>query len=162
MLIEDDADAYSSEHASDFKDKVEFASDEPQDEQQLRRRRKKRDEELKESDLDSDDGDDEADDVFMDELENESVSEGSEEKRRKKENRGKGRNLAKSADLGDEELEDQNTVFIDNLPSDEFSIKRMINEAKQLIQQYECKFFEEEDSEREENLKSITNVARHE
>ena len=128
----------------------------------MRRRKKKRDEELKESDLDSDDGDDEADDVFMDELENESVSEGREEKRRKKENRGKGRNLAKSADLGDEELEDQNTVFIDNLPSDEFSIKRMINEAKQLIQQYECKFFEEEDSEREENLKSITNVARHE
>jgi hypothetical protein len=35
-------------------------------------------------------------------------------------------------------------------------------EAKRLIKELEVQFFYEEDSDREENLKSITNVGKHE
>ena len=53
-------------------------------------------------------------------------------------------------------------MFIDNLPSDEFSIRKMIVEAKKLILEYEIRFFEEEDSDKEEQLKSSTSVKHHE
>ena len=66
------------------------------------------------------------------------------------------------ADLGREEDEDQNTIFIDNLPSDEFDIRKQLVEVDKQIKMLEYLFFEEEDSEREENLKKITNVAIHE
>ena len=45
------------------------------------------------------------------------------------------------------------TVFIDNLPNDEFEIRRMLKEVKKHIKQLEKQFFEEEDSEKEEELK---------
>ena len=38
----------------------------------------------------------------------------------------------------------------------------MITDAQRLIKELELKFFEEEDSEKEEQLKTITNVSRHE
>lgn len=103
----------------------------------------------------------EADDVAMDELENESVSFGSKGK-----NKGGGggrRNIGQAADLGEDEGgEDANTVFIDNLPSDEFGMRKMIVEAKRLVRELEIRFFEEEDSDMEDQLKQITNVAKHE
>ena len=55
-----------------------------------------------------------------------------------------------------------NTVFIDNLPSDDFEIKRMLKEVRKQIKLLEKAFFEEEDSEQEDALKQITNVAKHE
>ena len=99
----------------------------------------------------------------MDELENESISVGSEEKKRKKEQQAarKARNLGRSADLG-EEVDEGNTIFIDNLPNDEFGMRKMIAEAKRLVVENERQFFEEEDSDREERLKTITNVTKHE
>lgn len=39
------------------------------------------------------------------------------------------------------------TVFIDNLPKDELSLKTMIKEVNKQIRELEKKFFEEEDSE---------------
>jgi hypothetical protein len=98
----------------------------------------------------------------MDELENESISVDSDEKKRRKELQAarKARNLGRSADLG-EEADEGNTIFIDNLPNDEFGMRKMIAEAKRLMVEYERRFFEEEDSDREERLKTITNVTKH-
>lgn len=48
---------------------------------------------------------------------------------------------------------DDNTVFIDNLPNDEFEIRRMLKEVKKHIKALEKQFFEEEDSEKEDELK---------
>ena len=56
----------------------------------------------------------------------------------------------------------EETVFIDNLPSDEFEIRRMLKEVKKHIKILEKQFFEEEDSEKEDELKQINNVAKHE
>ena len=54
------------------------------------------------------------------------------------------------------------TVFIDNLPNDEFDIRRMLKDVRKHIKQLEKQFFEEEDSEKEDELKKISNVAKHE
>ena len=162
-----DEDAYSSEHSSDFKDKVEYASDSPtqsgEEGTKLKKRRKSRDEEITEAEIELMEVQDENEDVVMDELENESISINSEEKKRKKEQQAarKARNLGRSADLG-EEVDEGNTIFIDNLPNDEFGMRKMIAEAKRLVVEYERRFFEEEDSDREERLKTITNVTKHE
>lgn len=53
-------------------------------------------------------------------------------------------------------------MFIDNLPNDEFEIRRMLKEVKKHIKQLEKSFFEEEDSEKEEELKMINNNVKHE
>ena len=51
---------------------------------------------------------------------------------------------------GDEQEE---TVFIDNLPNEEHEIRAMLREVKRHIAILEKQFFEEEDSEQEEILK---------
>jgi len=51
----------------------------------------------------------------------------------------------------------EETVFIDNLPNDEYEIRTMLKEVKKHIKQLERQFFEEEDSEKEEELKQISN-----
>ena len=136
MLLDDDEDAYSSENASDFKDKVEHASDDSTS--PTKQKGKKGDQDFTENDLGLDE--DECD-VIMDELENESMSGGSDERRRKKALFKNKRNM--SADLGDEDEEmrlggdDVNTIFIDNLPSDEFRIRKMLGEAKKLVKELE-------------------------
>jgi uncharacterized protein YfkK (UPF0435 family) len=56
---------------------------------------------------------------------------------------------------------DDSTVFIDNLPNDEFEIRRMLKEVKKHIKVLEKQFFEEEDSEKEDELKQINNVVKH-
>lgn len=178
-MLEEDKLNYSSE-SSDCKD-VEYASDDDDDQdnegststtlmkkKKHRRRGSKRDEEFCEDDLVQDDEAAGLDDVYMDELENESLSASPRNKRgynSSGKKKGPGRNLAKSADLGDDDeaaVLEGNTIFIDNLPSDVFSIQRMKAEAKRLIKELEIQFFLEEDSDREENLKSITNVTKHE
>jgi len=108
--------------------------------------------------------DEEEEDVVMDDLENESLSIGTEEKRRRKEEqqaRKDRRHIGRGADLG-EEQDEGNTIFIDNLPTEEFGMRKMIAEAKRLVEELERRFFEEEDSDREERLKNITNVTKHE
>ena len=59
-------------------------------------------------------------------------------------------------------LGEEDTVFIDNLPNDEFEIRRMLKEVRKQIKQLEKQFFEEEDSEKEEELKVISNTSKHE
>eukprot|EP00347_Sterkiella_histriomuscorum_P014782 403359546 len=59
-------------------------------------------------------------------------------------------------------VEEEETVFIDNLPNDEFEIRRMLKEVKKHIKSLEKQFFEEEDSEKEEELKQINNNSKHE
>jgi hypothetical protein len=51
------------------------------------------------------------------------------------------------------ENEADDTVFIDNLPKDERSIRIMLKDVNRHIRDLERKFFEEEDSEAEEELK---------
>lgn len=50
----------------------------------------------------------------------------------------KGRNKAEDANLGEEE---EDTVFIDNLPNDENEIRRMLKEVKKHIKDLEKQFF---------------------
>lgn len=61
-----------------------------------------------------------------------------------------------------QEAANTETVFIDNLPNDEFDIRRMLKEVKKHIKALERQFFEEEDSEKEDELKKISNVDKHE
>lgn len=130
-MLEQDKLDYSSE-SSDCKD-IEYASDDEQDQLEgltptkKKRRGKKKDEVFCESDMQIEE--DPGDDVYMDELENESLSMGSPKNKRGYNSSGKkkgpGRDLAKSADLGDDDeaaVFEGNTIFIDNLPSDVFSI----------------------------------------
>jgi hypothetical protein len=56
-------------------------------------------------------------------------------------------------DLIEKEDEADDTVFIDNLPKDEASLKYMIKEVNFHIRDLERQFFIEEDSEVEEDLK---------
>lgn len=92
----------------------------------------------------------------MDDVEPEEISLDAGSKRKKKEDYKKkikkGRNKADDADLGEDE---EDTVFIDNLPQDEAEIKRMLREVKKHIKDLEKQFFEEEDSEQEEELKKV-------
>lgn len=150
MLLDDDEDAYSSENASDMKDKVEHASDDSTS-PKTHKRKGSRDQDFTESDLAEEE---ESQDVIMDELENESMSGGSEERRRKKAHfKNKHKRNIRCAELGEEDSEmrnhgeDANTIFIDNLPSDEFRIRKMLGEAKNLVKELEQQFFQEEDSD---------------
>ena len=63
---------------------------------------------------------------------------------------------------GVQQVPGDETVFIDNLPNDEFDIRRMLKDVRKHIKQLEKQFFEEEDSEKEDELKKISNVAKHE
>lgn len=56
-------------------------------------------------------------------------------------------------ELVEKEDEADDTVFIDNLPKDEASLKYMIKEVNYHIRDLERQFFIEEDSEAEEDLK---------
>ena len=56
-------------------------------------------------------------------------------------------------DLEVQEDEADDTVFIDNLPKDEASLRTMIKDVNYHIRELERQFFEEEDSEEEEDLK---------
>lgn len=60
-------------------------------------------------------------------------------------------------ELMEQEDEADDTVFIDNLPKDEQSLKAMIKEVNQHIRLLEKQFFIEEDSEEELELKHNIN-----
>ena len=53
----------------------------------------------------------------------------------------------------------EDTVFIDNLPKDDWALKLMIKDVNWHIRDLEKKFFEEEDSEVEEDLKQNQNIS---
>lgn len=58
--------------------------------------------------------------------------------------------------VAEDEIENtgcEDTVFIDNLPKDDWALKLMIKDVNWHIRDLEKKFFEEEDSEVEEDLK---------
>lgn len=59
--------------------------------------------------------------------------------------------------MTEEAEEEEETVYIDNLPNEENEIKRLLKEVSKHIKKLEKQFFEEEDSEREEELKQINN-----
>ena len=50
-------------------------------------------------------------------------------------------------------------MFIDNLPKDDWALKLMIKDVNWHIRDLEKKFFEEEDSEVEEDLKQNQNIS---
>ena len=52
-------------------------------------------------------------------------------------------------------------MFIDNLPKDDWALKLMIKDVNWHIRDLEKKFFEEEDSEVEEDLKQNLSAAEH-
>jgi len=64
-------------------------------------------------------------------------------------------------DLEEREDEADDTVFIDNLPKDEQSLRMMIKEVNYHIRDLEKKFFEEEDSEVELELKHNLTPSEH-
>jgi hypothetical protein len=93
------------------------------------------DDDLNEEELEESESDDQ--DALMDDLENEDISlDGSKRKKKEqyKKQQKKGRNKADDADLGEDE---EDTVFIDNLPQDEQEIKRMLREVKKHIKTLE-------------------------
>jgi hypothetical protein len=53
----------------------------------------------------------------------------------------------------EEEVECPDNVFIDNLPKDEQSIRVLLKEVNRHIRELEKQFFEEEDSEAENEIK---------
>jgi hypothetical protein len=64
----------------------------------------------------------------------------------------------RSADIDADEIqgredEGDDTVFIDNLPKDEFTLRKTIEEVNYHIRDLEKQFFVEEDSEEEAELK---------
>jgi hypothetical protein len=66
--------------------------------------------------------------------------------------------IDRSADTNADQIqgkedEADDTVFIDNLPKDETSIREMIKEVNFHIRELEHQFFEEEDSEAEQEMK---------
>ena len=62
-------------------------------------------------------------------------------------------------ELQQQEDEADDTVFIDNLPKDEASLRLMIKDVNYHIRELERQFFEEEDSEEENELK--TNLTKN-
>lgn len=65
-------------------------------------------------------------------------------------------------DLEEREDEADDTVFIDNLPKDEASLRQMIKDVNYHIRDLEKQFFEEEDSDVELELKeSLISAAEH-
>lgn len=58
-----------------------------------------------------------------------------------------------AADLEEREDEADDTVFIDNLPKDESSLRQMVKDVNFHIRDLEKQFFEEEDSDVEAELK---------
>ena len=65
----------------------------------------------------------------------------------------------KHEDLEEREDEADDTVFIDNLPKDETSLRNMIKEVNFHIRDLERQFFLEEDSEDELELKHNANLS---
>ena len=163
FLFEDEFDS-EDENISDSK--VEVASDDDEMCQKLKGRHSKylQDESASEGDFGGSGAESSEDEINMNDLENESLLSDENTRLQRKQNnklnpvskRTRAENV-RDVDLG-EECEEDDTIFIDNLPSDEFSIRRQLVEVKNYIRHYEQLFFEEEDSDREEELKRITNV----
>ena len=98
----------------------------------------------------------ESDEMGIDELEHEDVDEmlNGKKKSKKKENfLKKKRTEVADANLEGDEQED--TIFIDNLPNDQPSINAMILEVKKKVRELEERFFEEEDSDFENDEREL-------
>ena len=104
-------------------------------------------------------GEDSDEEAPMDDLEPEHISDDEEESRKKKSGKEstKGWTRRHKTDVDDAQLEgdeQEETVFIDNLPNDEISIKAMLGQVAKHIAQLERRFFEEENSDVEEEEKN--------
>jgi hypothetical protein len=93
----------------------------------------------------------------IDDMEEEEFTLGRNSKKKVK-NIGKRNAQDRAADTNADDLEERedeadDTVFIDNLPKDEQSLRMMIKEVNFHIRDLEKAFFEEEDSEVEQELK---------
>lgn len=60
-----------------------------------------------------------------------------------------------------QDFDNEQHVYIDNLPNHEHEIQSMLRQVKKHIKALEKQFFEEEDSEKEEELKQISNTKSH-
>ena len=101
----------------------------------------------------------------IDDMEEEEFTIGRSSKKKIK-NIGKRNAQDRAADTNADELEERedeadDTVFIDNLPKDEQSLRLMIKEVNFHIRDLEKAFFEEEDSEAEQELKRNLTAAEH-
>ena len=94
----------------------------------------------------------------MDDLEPEHISDEEDQSRHKKSKESsKGWTRKHRTDIADAKLEDdeqEETVFIDNLPNDEQNIKIMLGQVSRHITNLEKQFFDEENSDIEEEEKS--------
>lgn len=94
----------------------------------------------------------------MDEMEEDELLKEEREGNKKYHDIGKKSALDRAEDVDTDNLnrgqdEADDTVFIDNLPKDEHSLRNMIKCVNVNIRELERKFFEEEDSELENELK---------
>lgn len=131
----------------------------------LRRRGDRRhlDSDYAEQDEGIENADEDSDDAPLDELEPENIIDAEEESRLKKQAKKnqkattrRHRTEVEEANLmGDEQEE---TVFIDNLPNDECGIKSMLNEVRRNIMMLEKQFLMEEDSDAEEDEKLLSEL----
>ena len=96
-----------------------------------------------------------SDEAPMDDLEPEHISDG-EDSNKKKDKESKGWSRKHRTEVQDANLEgdeQEETVFIDNLPNDEIQIKAMLGQVAKHIAALEKRFFEEENSDYEEEEK---------
>ena len=100
----------------------------------------------------------ESEEAPLDDLEPEHISDEEDESRKKKSKESsKGFSRKHRTEIEDAQLENdeqEETVFIDNLPNDEMNIKLMLNQVKRHIATLEQQFFDEENSDPEEEDKS--------
>ena len=92
----------------------------------------------------------------MDELEPEHISD-EEDSNKKKNKESKGWSRKHRTEISDAKLEgdeQEETVFIDNLPNDEIQIKAMLTQVAKHIATLEKQFFTEENSDNEEEEKT--------
>lgn len=64
--------------------------------------------------------------VILDELENESLDLEPRKKKMQSSGQKKGKSALRGADLGEEDDEDADTIFIDNLPNNDIEIRQML------------------------------------
>lgn len=93
--------------------------------------------------------DEDSDEAPMDDLEPEHIDD-EEESAKKKDQSTKGFSRKHRTEIADANLEgdeQEETVFIDNLPNDEIQIKAMLGQVAKHIAALEKRFFEEENSD---------------
>ena len=147
------------EMVEDIEDEIEHASDDenPYNDPSIASRTRRQNRRLDSEYMANGQGENienESDEPPMDDLEPEHISDGEDQARNKKSKESsKGYSRKHRTDIEDAQLEgeeQEETVFIDNLPNDENAIKAMLKSVQQHVRTLEQQFFDEENSDDDE------------